>query len=374
MPSMASGPPGSYRTWAPRSRTWSGPAGSGRGVAGSRTGSGASSTAPTRAALARACPSWMAAAGRAVTASNAARAVSVITASGTRVRAPDPTAATPATSTAHSVSPATAWDSPLPSAAPAAEPRASRVRSASARCAAPGRRPGRRRHGGRPRPATSPVTCAPSSARAARGAPGRHRGPAGGQPGHPGPGHQQPGGQQQPGGGQDDQAGGRGPRADQEGGQRRRHPADEQVLGGVHVRDQPGQQVTGAEFAQPGRGQPLQPLVDPDLHVGEHPERRVVRGEPLGVAEHAPADRQPADGHDGDRDGHDVGVQRGPGEQEPGRGQQGHRTSGGGGAGQHGQHQLPAQGPGHPEQPQQRVRRGRGRDGGAAARMAGVAV
>ncbi len=56
----------------------------------------------------------------------------MITASGTRLIEPELTAATPRTSTPHRVSPATAWDSPLPSAAPAADIRASRVSSWSA--------------------------------------------------------------------------------------------------------------------------------------------------------------------------------------------------------------------------------------------------
>jgi len=109
-----------------------------------------------------------------------------------------------------------------------------------------------------------------------RGAPRRPAAAGRGQPRDGQPGHQQPGGQHRAGRGQDDQAhAGRG-RADQEGGQRRRGAADEQVLGGVDVADQPGQQVPGPELAQSGRGQPLQPLIDAHPHVGQHPEGRVV--------------------------------------------------------------------------------------------------
>src|SRR5207249_374616 len=71
-------------------------------------------TAVSLAALARAWPSWIAAAGRAATTSKAARVVSVTTASGTRVSAPAPVAATARPSTAHTVSPAAALDRPVP--------------------------------------------------------------------------------------------------------------------------------------------------------------------------------------------------------------------------------------------------------------------
>ena len=138
-PSSASGPSGSYRTCTPRSRTRTGPAGSGRGATGSATGSGASRTAPIRSAEPRESPSWRAAAGRAVTASKAASAVRVTTASGTRVSVPPATAATPRNRTPHRVRPETATMSPLPRPAAAAERRASDVscRSAAATAARP---------------------------------------------------------------------------------------------------------------------------------------------------------------------------------------------------------------------------------------------
>src|SRR6266487_2281020 len=60
-------------------------------------------------------------------------------------------------------------------------------------------------------------------------------------------GSQQPGGEHGGGGGQDEQARGRRSAADQYGGQQGADAADEQVLGRVHVRDQPGEQVSRAE-------------------------------------------------------------------------------------------------------------------------------
>ena len=59
-------------------------------------------------------------------------------------------------------------------------------------------------------------------------------------------------------------------------GERRGDTADEQVLGRVDVGDQPGEQVTRGERGQPGRGEPLQPPVDPDPDAGKDPECGVV--------------------------------------------------------------------------------------------------
>ncbi len=85
-----------------------------------------------RPAEARAAPSCRAAAGITVTASNEASAVRVSTASGTLVSVPSPTAATPSTSTAHSVSPVSPVVSPLPSPAATADRLASTVSCPSA--------------------------------------------------------------------------------------------------------------------------------------------------------------------------------------------------------------------------------------------------
>ena len=130
--SRAGGPSGRYRTVASSSWMPNGPGGSARGRPGARTGSGVSVTAAIRPAATRAWSSWTAAAGRAVTASNAASAVRVRTASGTRDSVPVPVAATPRSRTAHSVSPDTRLISPVPRPLAAAVRRASRVSSASA--------------------------------------------------------------------------------------------------------------------------------------------------------------------------------------------------------------------------------------------------
>ena len=177
----------------------------------------------------------MAAAGSGRTASNAASAVSVITASGTRPRAPCPVAATPSRSTAHSVTPETALVSPVPRPLAPAVRRASRVSSVSAawtpvdggadgaegvQLGRAGQRVGDRRA---------------QLAAGGRGALGRAAGRPGGEPGHGDPGDDQARGQGPGGRGQDGQHGAGGRRTDQHGGQRRRKAADKQVLDGVDV-------------------------------------------------------------------------------------------------------------------------------------------
>ncbi len=256
------------------------------------TGSGASSTAAIRRPR-----SWTGRAGArpraaAVTASNAASAVRVITASGTRPRLPGP-----------------GGGDPEQQHAPQGQPRDRRGQ--------PGAQAGRRgRAAGEPGElgvrGPDPVQAGLDRAervqlgravqqvgdRGAQFAAGG-RGAPGGAAGRRGDGqrHQHPGGQQargeHPGRGRQDQQhrGGRaGP--DQRRGQRRRDAADEQVLGGVHVADQPGEQVAGPEGGQPGRGQPLQPAVDGHPDVGEDPEGHVVGEQPLQVAQHTAADAE----------------------------------------------------------------------------------
>jgi len=81
-------------------------------------------------------------------------------------------------------------------------------------------------------------------------------------------------------------------------GQRGRHPhhrgtgagderAYEDVLLGVDVADEPGQQVAPAQAARRRGPQADEGLPDPDPQVGEHPQRHVVGGEPLEIAEGA---------------------------------------------------------------------------------------
>ncbi len=91
---------------------------------------------------------------------------------------------------------------------------------------------------------------------------------------------------------QDQQAGGDRSGADEHRRERRREAADEQILHGVNVADQPGQQVAGAERAEPGGRQPFQAAVDRDPHIGQDPERDVMRAEPLAVPEDTAADAE----------------------------------------------------------------------------------
>ena len=75
---------------------------------------------------------------------------------------------------------------------------------------------------------------------------------------------------------------------------------DDQVLQRVDVLDDAGQQVAPPEGGQPGRGQPLEPLVDPHPEVGQQPEGGVVADQPLLVAEEAagePEELHTDDGH-----------------------------------------------------------------------------
>ena len=142
----------------------------------------------------------------------------------------------------------------------------------------PARRPGRRRRAARPRPPAGRLNVGGQLAPGRRQAPARRRAPRmAANDRDADPGGQQPGGEHGPGGRQDQQAGDDRAGADQRGGQRRGDAPDEQVLRRVDVGDQPGEQVTGGERGQPGRGQPFQPPVDADPDVGQDPERGVVR-------------------------------------------------------------------------------------------------
>ena len=125
--------------------------------------------------------------------------------------------------------------------------------------------------------------------------------------------------------------------ADERRGQRRGNAADEQVLDGVHVTDQPGQQIAGPECSQPGGGQPLEPAVNRDPHIAQHPEGDVVRAEPLTVPEDAAADAEGAHRDDGARDRENAWVLRRPGEQEAGGREQGDGAPGRGCSGGYGQ-------------------------------------
>ena len=289
-----------------------------------------------------------------VTASKEASAVRVSTASGTLVSVPCPTAATPE-------------DEHRPHGQPG---HAGDQAAAQARCGgkAPGQcgqlpvRLGGSRERGilraervQVRRAREQVSdCRAQLTARCGGRPGRPAGGRDGQRRRRGPGCQQAEGQHAAGGHEDQQADGHRARADQCRGQRRPDPADEQVLGGVHVTDQRGQQVTGPEGCQPGWGEPLQPAVDRHPDVSQHPERDVVGCQPLEIARYAAADAERADRHDGRGDRQDVRVLRGAGEQEPRCGQQRHAAAGGRRAGQDRKCQPTVQRPGQPDQPQQR--------------------
>ncbi len=287
-----------------------------------------------------------------------------MTASGTRPRFPAPVAATPSSRTPHRVSPETAAVRPVPRPDAAAERRASPVSSASA--ARTRSRPASTAPNAcsSAEPFSRSVTAAPSSPRAGAARRAARRADRG----H-GQRHQHPGGQQagreHPGRGRQDQQhrGGRA-RPDQGGGQRRGDAADEQVLGGVHVADQPGEHVAGAEGGQARRGQPFQLAVHRYPDVGQDPEGHVVGEQPLQVAQHAAADAERADQDHRDRDGHDVRVLGGAGQQEARGRQQGHAGPAAARAGQHGEQQLAAHRPREPEQAEQRMTARGGGDGG----------
>jgi hypothetical protein len=105
----------------------------------------------------------------------------------------------------------------------------------------------------------------------------------------------------------------------QQGRETRDEPAHHDVLLGVHVGSEPGQQVTPAE-AGGGRGPlPDQGVPDPHPQVRGETQRCIVGGEPFEIAQHALADPERAHGHDRDHEGEHGRLQGGRGDQ-PGRG------------------------------------------------------
>ena len=163
---------------------------------------------------------------------------------------------------------------------------------------------------------------------------------------HGGAACQQPDGQQPGGRDEDEQARGHRAGADERRREWRGNAADEQVLHGVDVAHQPGQQVAGPERAQPGWRQPLEAAVDRHPHVAEHAEGDVMRAEPLEVPEDAAADAEGAHGDHGAGDRDDAGVLRRSGQQEAGGRQQSDGATGRGRASGDGQHQAATQRPG----------------------------
>ena len=80
---------------------------------------------------------------------------------------------------------------------------------------------------------------------------------------------------------------GDGGRADERRHRERLDDPQDHVLERVDVVDQAGDQVASAEEWQAGRGDRLEPLVDPHAQVGQRAQRGVVADEPLAVAEEA---------------------------------------------------------------------------------------
>ena len=75
--------------------------------------------------------------------------------------------------------------------------------------------------------------------------------------------------------------------------------AQHDVLEGVDVVDHPGHEVAPAEEGEAGRGDRLEPAVDTDAQVGQHPEGGVVPDQPLAVAEEAAREPEELHAHDG---------------------------------------------------------------------------
>ncbi len=94
---------------------------------------------------------------------------------------------------------------------------------------------------------------------------------------------------------------------DEAGDDRRDDDPDVEVLEGLDVVDDPGQQVAAAVGRQAGRGERLDRGEEPDPQVGEDPQRRLMGDDAFEVPERGTADREDADR--GDRDG-DVGDVR----------------------------------------------------------------
>ena len=107
---------------------------------------------------------------------------------------------------------------------------------------------------------------------------------------------------------------------------------DDQVLLGVDIPDDPGQEVAAPERRQAGGRQPLEALVDLHPEVSEQPEGGVVADQPLPVAEEAARQPEELHGDNGQGQSSLVGVLGRSGD-EPRRGADesdigGHRAGG----------------------------------------------
>ncbi len=94
---------------------------------------------------------------------------------------------------------------------------------------------------------------------------------------------------------------------------------EEQVLDGVDVGGERGQQVTAALGAQPGGGATEQAAVYADARRGQVPQHGVVPGQALGVAEAGTAEGEGLNSGDADLEGEQRRARGGGGDQ-PGRG------------------------------------------------------
>ena len=152
---------------------------------------------------------------------------------------------------------------------------------------------------------------------------GEARLPAPGQgPGEPG----HDGGGQHHGHGQDDRGARQHPPhnrhrhdTDHHRGTERGDDPDDQVLLGVDIPDDPGQEVAPPERRQAGGRKPLEALVDLHSEISEQPEGGIVADQPLAVAEEAAGQPEELHGDNGQGQSSLVGMLGRPGD-EPRRG------------------------------------------------------
>ena len=106
-----------------------------------------------------------------------------------------------------------------------------------------------------------------------------------------------------------------GRQADDTGDPPRRQHAEPDVLQRVDVSDDSSEQVAAVEAVQPGRCEPLEPLVDAHSQLGQRPERGVVPDETLAVAEQATGDGEEPNADDRETEIRDRAVLRAPRDQ-----------------------------------------------------------
>ncbi len=117
-----------------------------------------------------------------------------------------------------------------------------------------------------------------------------------------------------------------------------------------------GEQIAAAERRQAERGEPLEPFVQPDPDLGQHPEGGVVADEPLGVAAQAAGEREELHADDRERDRGLLWALSGAGDQPGGRRDQPDRGGDRAGSEQRRKRQPGGGRPGDRERAQQRRR------------------